>query len=462
MATPIRDVAPPSGEKPKRRRKVEISPAEPVAEIEIRRASREERPTDDEFLQRLARKVTPEIKEKEEKEPAPVVEKVVKTPRRLPPRGAAFFVIFFLFLIVALYGLGFLIARAEVTLQVSKNFKPFEFQLSLKQNPTPEEMSQGVLPLEVIVKSATTSKEYPATGQGEAVSRARGKIVVYNEFDTNPQALVERTRFLSPGGRLFRLTQRITVPGGTRNADGSLTPGSIEAEVQADQPGPEYNIGPARFSIPGFLGSPRYDKFYGVSKESFTGGARGLGKVVTESDIRLAEEDLSSFAMQAMQAEFARSLPENIALLNGATQTQVRNLTTSAKAGEGGDTFRASLVISLKAMTFDELTVREIIRQRTGVGTDGGLSVPTFDVTYELTEVSFSENRMALRVKGSQNVSASIDSVGLRRALTGKDEDGVKKQILTLAGVEEAKVSFWPFWVRRMPKNIDRITVRIN
>jgi len=45
--------------------------------------------------------------------------------------------------------------------------------------------------------------------------------------------------------------------------------------------------------------------------------------------------------------------------------------------------------------------------------------------------------------------------------LAGKDEIEVRKYLSSLSEIEGARVIFWPFWVKRIPKNKDKIKITI-
>lgn len=101
--------------------------------------------------------------------------------------------------------------------------------------------------------------------------KATGKITIYNEYSTETQRMILRTRFESPDGRIYRLAASVIVPG-KRIVNQQEIPGQIDAMVIAEEEGPQYNIGPTTFTIPGFKGDPRYEYFLGVSTEAITTG----------------------------------------------------------------------------------------------------------------------------------------------------------------------------------------------
>ena len=108
------------------------------------------------------------------------------------------------------------------------------------------------LPFEVVTVTQSRSQTVTATGEEEVHTKARGDIVVFNDFDESPQRLIANTRFRSSEGFIYRIDEAITVPGRHENEDGEMVPGSIEVTVYADEAGEAYNTDLTDFDIPGF------------------------------------------------------------------------------------------------------------------------------------------------------------------------------------------------------------------
>jgi len=445
--------------------KRKIVDIKPVKQSSRKRSPRRPEPTvslpesklnaKEEFLASLAKTSGPEQASASE---TPKIYFEEERPR--PRKGWLLALILIFGLVFGTYGLGFTVSRAEMELRTAKVYQPFEFEVRLKQSPSEKERNQGILPLERVVKRTTITNEYQATGEGEVSSRAHGKITIYNAYSTQPQTLIEKTRFQAPDGKIFRIQKRIVVPGG-KDVGGVLQPGSLEVEVFADQPGQEYNIEPTRLTIPGLLGTPRFAKFYAESKEKFVGGAKGKGKMVTQDDINKARQNISQLVFEDLKNSLSQGLPENVRFLAEASQLKVLVLEANAKAGDGLEKFKVTIDSQLTALLFDEILIKELARQRSAQPPTTDYIKPVYNLSYEIGGADFDAGSLTLKVKGSRNVGESIDVLALKQAIRGKSAGEVKKEILILDGIDEAKVFFWPFWTKRMPAQVDRITVTI-
>ena len=83
-----------------------------------------------------------------------------------------------------------------------------------------------VLPAELLKAKGNLSLSFPASGREKVERKAEGTLTVYNAYSSEPQVLVATTRFLSPGGKMFRLDERVTIPG-AKIENGKIVPSKI-------------------------------------------------------------------------------------------------------------------------------------------------------------------------------------------------------------------------------------------
>ena len=157
--------------------------------------------------------------------------------------------------------------------------------------------SNKVIPGELFEKSKMVNETFASSGKSEQEGKAEGTIKVYNEYSTAVQPLLATTRFVSTDGKVFRTPTKATIPG-LHYENNKMVAGEVEIRVVADQPGPEYNIGPTTFSIPGFAGSEKYVKFYAKSSQSMSGGSTKQVALVTREDLDNAKTVLSKRAKE--------------------------------------------------------------------------------------------------------------------------------------------------------------------
>ncbi len=271
--------------------------------------------------------------------------------------------------------------------------------------------------------------------------------------------MVATTRLISTStGKLFRTTQAITVPG-AKTENGQIVPSSIDVEVAADAGGAEYNIGPSDFSIPGFAGSPKYEKFYGKSKEAMSGGSSGGEKSISSGDLENARKTMLSEFSVKQKNILDGQIAESMKSFQEAIRVEDPEITFSAPAGTATEKFSATIKFRSIALVFeksymDDLADRLISVQLTDKrrGVEG-----TRQITYDKIQVNFEKGQMVFSAKISQEAVWKIDISDLK-----ENESEIRKVFGQMPAISNAKIGFWPFWVKKMPSQSDRIKATID
>lgn len=303
------------------------------------------------------------------------------------------------------------------------------------------------------------TREVPASGKEEVSERARGQITIFNKHSSEPQTLVATTRFLSQDGKLFRLDETVIVPG-AQIEDGEITPSSITATVTADEPGPEYNIGPSTFSIPGFSGTPKYQNFTARSQAPMSGGARGEVSVVQEEDVAKAKEGLAEELSETLSREFQDQIPKQFILLEQA-QLETVIVETDVAADEVADKVTATAQGKISAIVFakedfDE-EVREVLAERIPENTE---VVPESITTEEtVLERNLEQGILELEVAIETRVVWQVDPQAVSEAVAGLRDAEVRGWISRQPNIDSVRIRYRPGWVKKIPENPDRINV---
>lgn len=375
-------------------------------------------------------------------------------------------------LIWALVGLGgvglvagavMFLPRVTVTLALDKTEHGYIGSLRVSPGVGESNIEGNNFNLRGVVFSSekNITDKYTANGTDSVGRKARGSITIYNNFGVEPQSLVASTRFVTPDGKIYRLDSNVTVPGATKDGT-KIVPSSIEATVTADQPGEEYNIGPvSKFRIPGFQGTAKYDGFYAESKGSMTGGSFGETKVPTDTDLDNARADLTAKLEDALRAEFFVGLPENIKVLEGAYDVEITREQINDVVDRDGK-FSLTLYGQMKLIGFDEAELVDTLRKK--FEADDGLTLQIYDYTIDYGEVSvdFEAEEFSSAIKFESNWTRPFDASEFARKIMGMKEVELKSEIFSTPGVRSGEVKMWPFWVGRVPNDLDRINVDAN
>ncbi len=263
-------------------------------------------------------------------------------------------VTFFLAALVLL-GAVFYVAfsRATIILTPKKEVLTAEFTIPLRSRPAAGE-ARGLV-LEQILEESQT---FPVEGEGiPEPAAARGQVVIKN-LTSRDQPLVKTTRLLTPDNKLFRLTKTVIVP----------AQGQIEVKVLADQPGPEGEIEPTRFTIPGLWEGLR-DKIYAESASVFCCGSK-LKLALTEEMFTRAEQNLEAQMLEAAKDEMrmqavAEKLDGDIFL------AELVSVERSGRAGEERDSFDLMMKIKTTGIFYETRGLAELARRNLRLAAGG-------------------------------------------------------------------------------------------
>lgn len=312
---------------------------------------------------------------------------------------------------------------------------------------------------QVFSKEQNQSFSFPATGSKKGDQKATGVITIYNAYGGESQYLVATTRFMTPDGKIFRLNKGVTVPG-AKTVGGKLVPSSIDAAVTADKSGVEYNIGPvARFSIPGFQGTPRHDGFYGESKNAMTGGAAGEISFATPEDIakgkQLAREQmrkqLETFLLAQIDSEF-RVVPSS---------TQFAVLKENPIEGIADGKFSIFLDARADVMAFREKDAISVLTAKAQKELGPEYALQDYDLSFQPASVDFQNQKASVPVQFKGNFAYAIDASRFVSQAAGKREADLRTLIEGMPAVQGATVKLWPFYVFSVPSKENRIKVVI-
>ncbi|NLA08265.1 MAG: hypothetical protein GX873_01025 [Parcubacteria group bacterium] len=338
------------------------------------------------------------------------------------------------------------------------------FKDPLTKKMLPIDENNLVIPLEYFELSRNISQTFKTTEVKNIESKAKGVIRIYNAYNSSSQTLVATTRFMSPDGKIFRLIDKVVVPG-AKIENGKIIPSYIDAEVVADKPGESYNIGPTKFTIPGFQGTPRYETFYGESLKPMTGGYIGETKIVGQSDVNKAKQKILDIAFVSLNEELKSKIPPTAVVLDDAKQLILVESTTTPKIGEKADEFELSAKVVLKSLVFDENDIKKLFeilaRQENSQLNDKELFKYSFN--YGAPRVDFSDKKLlSFPVLAKLTFRDKVNEAEFKNQLSGKSTKELEDFFRQYKTIEKVDIFIWPSFLKFMPLNNDRIQVMVD
>jgi len=375
----------------------------------------------------------------------------IKVKAKIPGRRSLLVILIVvvgLFIIISILRV---IPKADIEIITQKTSWQFSEEITLSKE-------DGIA--QTFMDSRNLNASFPASGIDKIERSAGGTILVYNAYSSQPQPLVRRTRFVTPDGKIYRLISGITVPP-AKIVDGEIIPSSIEADVIADEPGEEFNIGPIDyFSVPGFKGTAKFKGFYGELKSSIDGGFIGEAAIPTDGDIRVAKENVADRIEQVLKTSLLGSLPSDFVIVDGATDFQITKQNVITETDSQGN-FSVFTEAEFDVIGFKETDVLDIISESMRGDLGGDFEFNNFDIEYTSLAVDFDEGTISLMVNFTGSAYRPIEPDSLREKVLGQSEADLQVIISSLPGFEDGRVSFWPFWVKNVPNRESRVRIDI-
>ncbi len=362
-----------------------------------------------------------------------------------------------LLVMIVAFGISTLFKSAEVTITPKQDVKNLNSIFTAKNDVAAN------LGFQVVTVNKDVEKDLDptlATSEQIVNQKATGKIVIYNNYSTEPQKLVATTRFQTPEGLIFRAINPIIIPG-METKNGTTVAGSVEASVIADKAGQEYNIGLKDFTLPGLKGDPKYTKIYARSKTEMTGGFSGTQKVFSKDVMSQSESQMSASLKDSLSRDITAQIPANFVLYK---ESLVYDLDPVTEANtQTGPVLKKSGVAT--AVIFDRALLTKAILAQILPQTDASMvkitNLDNLKFSYQTASTSISNNtsQVTFNLSGQPNIVWIYDQNKLKTDLLGLSKQNAKVVIGSYPSIQEAWVVTRPFWNQTIPNDPKKVTI---
>ncbi len=341
------------------------------------------------------------------------------------------------------------LSRATITITAKPVSVKAEVKVAVAADTKTAETVRGL----VLATVVSGEKSAAPAGTGTVVQgKATGTVLLVNKRSV-PQSLVATTRLFNKDGILFRLKKGVTIP-----ANGELK----DVEVQADKEGPESEIGPSTFTVPG-LSADLQKLVYAFSEKPMSGGASTV-RLVAQSDI--------DQAVTALKDELTKKAVDELAALSAgkgftgsAILVEESARSVSAKPGDQASSFTVLLKLTVTGVYYDKTKLQNLglSALKANVPSDMELGANNLDAA-EVTaqNASAAAGTATLNaVFGGEATMTEASSILDKSRLVGLDADMIKAYLKSFDAVGDAEVKLSPFWVTRVPSIKDHIVIKI-
>jgi len=326
---------------------------------------------------------------------------------------------------------------------------------------------EGSLSYEIMTIEATGESQVKAAGQIQVEEQAVGNIEI---IKTTPGAerLIKNTRFRTPDGLVYRIQESVVVPGAVKDGEGTLLPGTIRAEVFADEAGDKYNISAGTtFDIPGFKENDftaLYEAITARNPEPITGGYSGPQFEINQDDLSTAKQALQVQLRDTLLARVENEQPAGFITFDGAVAITYNEL-PAVQYGQDLVTIREQAILQIPL--FQAIELGSFLAQETIATYDGGSvriddpKVLAFRYVSPTTSSSVIANEPSLtfNLTGKPLLIWEYDQEKLVSDLAGLPKTAINNAVSAYSGIDGARVHITPFWKRSFPTNAEDIIV---
>ena len=408
-------------------------------------------------VERKKRSAPPEMRPKQEPAPQRTVTssddgtmhieiKDGKKKRRL---SFATILVVFGLIIAAVFAASYLTNGAEVTVFPRHREPNVNAEFTAMRVPQTNELAYEILTLE-----ADGERQVSATGQEEVTELATGVITVF-KTTSGVQRLIKNTRFESPEGRIYRAKETVVVPGAV---DG--TPGSIRAEVFADEAGEAYNLTEARFTIPGLEDDETlFNAIYAEVAEPITGGFAGQKFIIDETELATAKQALQMELRDALLERIANEKPAGFVVFDNAVTFTYQSL-PAVEYGENLATIKEKALLQIPLFKREDFA--SYIAAATVPGfEDQPVRIDNYEIlTFDYTSATTSSSNIAdfdsltFKLTGRPLIVWTYDEGKLAADLVGAQKTALPSILGGYPAIEKAEAVIRPFWKRSFPTQI--------
>jgi hypothetical protein len=299
--------------------------------------------------------------------------------------------------------------------------------------------------------SASATKTYAATGETYLGEDIVGQVNIINNYNKD-QALVAKTRLLSPDNKLFRIKNAVNVPAG----------GQVAVAIYTDKPTSDLAIAPTTFTIPG-LWAGLQDKIFAKSDTAFVYQQK-VKKYVTASDLDQATQDINNAVLNNAKAQISSTLATSTNWLY--TSVNPATVAMSAKIGSQVDQFNAQATGQIIAISFDQTAAAKLAAAKLNLLIPDDKELTNFDpanISYTLDNYDPITKSATIKAVFSGTMILKSDSQVINpEQLVNLTADQVGTYLNSQPEIQSYTLKFFPSFLKRAPSLVDRIKIVVS
>lgn len=370
--------------------------------------------------------------------------RAINPPLNIYKKIALSFIVLTLILIAVIFY--FTLSYAYITVYPAEQEVKTDFNFVIVEDEELVNASEGIFIGQIVNETLSGEKTFTTTGTKQVFEDVVGEVEIINNL-SREQILVATTRLLTSDGILFRLQNRVVVPGG----------GSLMAEVYADDPSKPLAKAGTKFTIPGLSESLQELVYAETDKDFVAEGVtvQAISQEETEQAIEILAEELAQQVFKEETVDKTKILSKEIV-----------SREFSNSVGSEVNEYTLKLEIKVVGVMFDQQSVQTFAQKALEglVPLDKDLVATNKDnLIYEIEKYDL-DNKLAQiksTIKGVAIISEDSDILE-REKLIKLNPEEIRAYLENFEDVESVEIGFFPGWIKKVPYFQDHIIIKIN
>lgn len=352
----------------------------------------------------------------------------------------------------------FVLPKATITVHTTSEPIAANFELSASTGNPSVDPDNGLIPAKLETTDQTGSQQVTATGQQNNGQKATGSVKMSTCVTSSSPNDVPAGTGVSANGLTY-ITQQTAHFGPTfqtcGNGSGVLAK-SNDVDITAQQAGSKYNTSLSGASVSGYPSV--------TADGSASGGTDNIVTVLSQSDIDQAKQKLTSGTnADQFTKDFEKKLSDQGEyVLTSTLKASDANVNASPAVGQPASTANVTIKITYTVLTVRKDDLSKIIEAKLASQIDkrkqklSGNFLNDANITVQSQK---SSNSAVLAVNEDTTTVPIIDTATVKKVAEGKKSGDVKAAINAWPGVKSVDVNLSPFWVSKVPKKDNKVTV---
>lgn len=363
-------------------------------------------------------------------------------------------------LIIFIYLAVTVLPKATIAITTTSTPVSANFTLNASGSASSFNPDQNTIPAFSKTSDQTTNQTVQATGQQNNGDKASGKVTLTQDPCSHAVTIPAGTG-VSSGGLTFITGKTITLsPQGFDSSGNIICSGDVS--VTAQQGGSKYNLAAgSNFAVAGYSG------VVGSNSDAFSGGTDNIQTIVSQSDLDSVKQKLTSSSSSDNYAKnFENQLSQQGYYVLTSTLKQSDPVVSASPAvGQPASNTTVTAKVTYTVLAVKQNDLKAAISNALSDQIDKSKQKLDDDTVLKDADITVanqtSDTSAVLSVSENTSAVPLIDATSVKQQSMGKKSGDITSSISAVPGVKNVTVKLSPFWVSKVPKKPNKVTVTI-